>query len=126
MGCARLVVRELRKTDAPDVIVFYLSAISTAGAAAGCAWQGTRWIDSPLEGLMLLGTGVLGYATQLSVTAGLRYARAAPGSAMSYLAVVWTLGAGWLLFGEAPSQGQLAGVALICGSTLALVWLERR
>ena len=49
--------------------------------------------------------GLLGYGAQISLTYGLRSAKAAPAIATSYLSVVWGVLAGYFLFKEvcAPS-----------------------
>jgi hypothetical protein len=38
-GTAKMCVRELRSTEAPNVIVFYLAIISTLGALTGVVVQ---------------------------------------------------------------------------------------
>ncbi len=38
-ACAKMCVRELRKTDTANVSVFYLSLCSTIGATIGLGWS---------------------------------------------------------------------------------------
>ena len=49
---------------------------------------------------LLLMTGVAGYGTQICMTYALKFAKAAPALAMSYLSVVWGLLGGFYLFHE--------------------------
>lgn len=94
------------------------------GAAMGCAWGGFRMPRSYVEGLLLVSVGVCGYATQLASTSALAYAKAAPTTAMSYLTLVWSLPAGWILFHEVPTRESMAGAVLICSCTLLLGLFE--
>ena len=48
----------------------------------------------------LLTTGVAGYGTQICMTYALKFAKAAPALAMSYLSVVWGLLGGFFFFHE--------------------------
>jgi drug/metabolite transporter (DMT)-like permease len=52
------------------------------------------------EILTCLLVGLLGYGAQISLTYGLRSAKAAPAIATSYLSVVWGVLAGYFLFDE--------------------------
>ena len=56
-----------------------------------------------MEILTCVAVGVLGYGAQISLTHGLRSAKAAPAIATSYLSVVWGLLAGYFLFHEVQS-----------------------
>ena len=52
------------------------------------------------EILTCLLVGLLGYGAQISLTYGLRSAKAAPAIATSYLSVVWGVLAGYFVFDE--------------------------
>lgn len=52
-----------------------------------------------------MAVGLLGYGAQISLTHGLRSAKAAPAIATSYLSVVWGVLAGYFLFHEVRHQG---------------------
>ena len=54
----------------------------------------------PKEIFVCLLVGLLGYGAQISLTYGLRSAKAAPAIATSYLSVVWGVLAGYFLFKE--------------------------
>ena len=183
-GTAKMCVRELRSTEAPNVIVFYLAFISTLGALTGVVVQVRKqllsWFCSLLQAYKPLGfvhdsapvlsmsrpqaafsvpcpaisphklrqaaltafrracgaavfqpsicsqglffqdraggklvppthfreiftcllVGLLGYGAQISLTYGLRSAKAAPAIATSYLSVVWGVLAGYFVFKE--------------------------
>ena len=63
-ACAKMAVRELRKTETANVSVFYLSLCSTIGALCGCfgpkLWGMAGTVRVPhnaTEWLLMLGVG---------------------------------------------------------------------
>ncbi len=77
----------------------------------------------PREIFVCLLVGLLGYGAQISLTYGLRSAKAAPAIATSYLSVVWGVLAGYFLFKEvrhpvvaelAPSPSDTSYLRLKC------------
>lgn len=122
---AKLVVRQIGGSETADMIVLSLSVVAALLAAAGCVVQGGLQVPQLLQWVLLLGTGLAGYATQLSITVALQVTRqAAPAVAMSYLSVLWSLAIGYVVFGEFPSVQAGVGALLICGSTLLLALYE--
>lgn len=65
-------------------------------------------------------SGLSGYASQITLTMGLRRANAASAIALSYLSEVWALIIGTAIFHEVPTVLSLLGSAVIIGSTLVL------
>jgi drug/metabolite transporter (DMT)-like permease len=132
-ACAKMCVRELRKTETANVSVFYLSFCSTIGALCGCfgpkilGYTGSvRMPVNAVEWLLLIGVGTTGYGTQICMTFALQNAKAAPAIAMSYLSVVWSLLFGIGIFHEYPDGFMLIGALLICSCTLLLGIFERK
>lgn len=74
--------------------------------------------------------GISAYLFQVTMTMGLRRMKAAPSAAISYLSVVWGALAGVLIFNEYPTSLEIAGAAVICCATMAVVasegWQQRR
>ncbi|KAK9837654.1 hypothetical protein WJX74_002242 [Apatococcus lobatus] len=129
---AKMCVRELRFTDTPNVSVFYLGLCSSIGAVVGCTapklWgvaNTFRMPNAPVEWWLILGTGTSGYGTQICMTFALKYVKAAPALAMSYLSVVWSILYGYYIFGDVPTIWSLVGAVLICSMTLSLGVFER-
>lgn len=64
------------------------------------------------------------------MTMGLRRMKAAPSAAISYLSVVWGALAGFFVFNETLTAMEVAGSAVICLGTMAVVvsegWQQRR
>ena len=61
--------------------------------------------------------GLAGYGTQICMTYALKYSKAAPAIAMSYLSVVWGLLGGYFFFHEVCT---LHPAALHCALTLRI------
>ena len=64
------------------------------------------------------------------MTMGLRRMQAAPSAAISYLSVVWGALAGYFVFNEFLTAMEVAGSAVICLGTMAVVvsegWQQRK
>ena len=71
-------------------------------------------------------TGLAGYGTQICMTYALKYAKAAPAIAMSYLSVVWGLLGGYFFFQEVPNTLSICGAVLICSCTFMLGVFTRK
>ncbi|KAK9812242.1 hypothetical protein WJX73_006670 [Symbiochloris irregularis] len=132
-ACAKMCVRELRTTESPFVSVLYLSMCSFVASIVGCAIPAALKVPNSFRlpiGLkewgFLLGVGLASWGSQICMTNALRFARAAPALAMSYLSVVITLIYGYFVFNEIPTKWSGAGSALILSSTLAMGVFERK
>ena len=85
--CVRaLSVGEAGRSESMAAIVFSMGLVSAAGSGVGCVAL-SQYAAPRRAGtwLALAGNGVLGYANQVALTAGLQRANAAPAVAMGYL-----------------------------------------
>jgi drug/metabolite transporter (DMT)-like permease len=119
-GAAYTLVRKMRGTEHPIVIVSYLPLLgipmSLPFALADWTWpNATEW-------LVLIGVGVTTQLAQISMTRGLQLERTARATTAGYvqvaLAVLW----GAVFLGEIPDGWTLVGATTIIGSTLVLSW----
>jgi drug/metabolite transporter (DMT)-like permease len=117
-GSAYALVRKMRGTEHPIVIVGYLPLLSVPMslpfAIADWTWP-TGW-----EWLLLIGVGVTTQLAQISMTRGLQLERTARATTTGYLQVAFAILWGAVFLGEIPDGWTLAGAATIIGSTLAL------
>src|SRR5690606_19614763 len=117
-GFVYTVVRKLRETDAPNVIILYLSAVGVVGAlpfAGNWVWpEGADW-------LWLLGAGATTQFGQIALTRGLHLERAGRAMSVGYLQVVFAFVWGALVFGTIPDAASLLGAALIVASVLLVM-----
>lgn len=118
---AYVTVRRLRG-EAPMVIVFWFSAVSTL-LAFPLVLRNPVAPDLPTL-LVLLGVGLTTHVGQVLITYGFRLERAGRASAIGYLQIVFAAGWGWLLFREVPDAWTAAGAAVIVGCTMVLVRLH--
>jgi len=119
-GAAYTLVRKMRGTEHPLVIVFYLPLLSVPISLpfALMEWQ---WPNA-VEWALLLGVGITTQLAQVSMTRGLQLERTARATTTGYLQVAFAVVWGALLLGEIPDVWTLAGAVTIIGSTLVLSW----
>ncbi|HUQ81665.1 MAG TPA: DMT family transporter [Gemmatimonadaceae bacterium] len=119
-GSAYTLVRKMRGTEHPLVVVFYLPLISvpTSLPFALAEW---RWPNA-WEWALLVGVGVTTQLAQVSMTRGLQLERTARATTTGYLQVAFAVAWGALLLGEIPDVWTLTGAVTIIGSTLVLTW----
>lgn len=117
-AAAYVIVRKLRSTEHPLVIVFYFPLVSSLGSLPTAALTGLEW-PTPVEWLMLVfGVGVSAQLGQIFMTKGLHLERAGRATAFSYLQVVFAALWGLLVFGELPDALGITGALLVVAGTL--------
>lgn len=121
---AYVLVRQMRRTDRPEVVVFYLPLVTLPLSVPPVVAEAT-W-PSPLGWLFLFGIGVFTQAGQLFMTRALHVETASRASAMSFLQVVFAYLWGLLLFHEQPTPLGIAGSTLVAAGTVALARLSAR
>jgi drug/metabolite transporter (DMT)-like permease len=117
---AYVLVRKLRGTEVPLVIVFYFALVSVVSAVPIALLHGLIW-PTPAEWALLLGVGLTTQLGQVYLTKGLHLERAGLATTVSYLQIVFAIGWGWLFFAERPDLATWAGAALVIGSAVALL-----
>jgi drug/metabolite transporter (DMT)-like permease len=119
-GAAYTLVRKMRGSEHPLVIVAYLPLLgvpmSLPFALASWTWP------NALEWLLLLGVGVTTQLAQISMTRGLQLERTARATTAGYLQVAFAVLWGAIFLGEIPDMFTLVGAVIIIGSTLVLSW----
>ena len=115
-GLAYTLVRKLRATDAPLVIVFWLSAVG-AVVALPFALGGWAWPDGPTWGF-LLGAGAATLLGQVALTHGLHRLPAGQATAVGYVQIVFAFAWSGLVFGDTPGVWSGVGAAVVLASVL--------
>jgi len=117
-GAAYTLVRKMRGTEHPIVIVSYLPLLgipmSLPFALANWTWP------NAMEWLILIGVGMTTQLAQISMTRGLQLERTARATTAGYLQVALAVLWGAIFLGEIPNAWTLAGATTIIGSTLVL------
>jgi drug/metabolite transporter (DMT)-like permease len=113
-----VIVRELRRTEQPMVVVFYFPLIATPASIPFAVPDAV--LPSWYELGLLLAIGVVTHIAQVTMTKGLHLEKAGRATAVSYLQIVFAFILGMLFFDEFPNALSVAGAVLIVGSTIAI------
>jgi drug/metabolite transporter (DMT)-like permease len=110
-GMVYVLIRTLRTTEHPGVVVFYFPMVSVPFAAAFCVWE---WqAPTPLQWLYLLLSGLFSQIGQMGFTWALQREKANTVASLNYLGVLYALVFGYLVFGESHGLWALLGMALV-------------
>lgn len=115
---AYTLVRKLRETEHPLVVVFYfpLVAVPAVLPLAGPDWL---W-PTPWEWGVLLAVGLFTQVAQVYMTKSLHAEQAGRATAASYTQIVFAAFWGFLIFGEVPDLWVFCGALLVVAGTLLL------
>jgi len=121
---AQVTVRKLINTEATGAIVLYFSLTSVvlSFVTIPFGWA----LPTGTEAALLIGAGLLGGVGQIFLTESYRYAETGVIAPFEYVSMILSLAFGYLIFGEAPTIGMLAGAVLIVAAGLFIIWRERR
>jgi drug/metabolite transporter (DMT)-like permease len=111
MGLAYNIIRKLKNSEDPLVIMFYFPLITTPIVAIISAyiWKTPTWTDW----LVLVVIGVFTQFAQYFMTISYQNANLAKISSLSYLGIIYALIFGFVLFGETHPFLTLVGMLLV-------------
>ena len=121
-GSVTVAVRGMTKTEPTSTLLMWQMATLAIFHATLLVF-GFRW-PTPADAAMLMASGVANAAGQYLWTRSLLLAPAAAVSPFYYLTLVWALAIGFLVWGDVPTVGLVAGSAVVVGSGLFLLWHE--
>ncbi len=122
-AAAYTLVRKLRETEDPLVVVLYFPLVSVP-AALPVMWPNMVW-PSAVEWLLLLGIGITTQIAQIFLTWGLHAEKAARATAVSYVQILFATLWGIVFFAEYPDLATIAGATLIVAGVI-IVGRRRR
>lgn len=112
------VVRNLRTSEHPTVVVFYLPLVATVGSIPTMGIVDMAW-PTPYEWLLLIGgVSLCGQIALVLLTEGLNRARTGRAMPMTYLQIVFAALWGLLFFQEVPDLLTVVGAVLVVSGTL--------
>lgn len=117
-----LVLRELGRTEAAGVVVFWFTILSMI--PLGIAMPFVAQAHDALTWGLLLVIGLFGGIAQLCLTAALRWAPVSVVLPMDYTTIIWTTLLGVAIGENWPMATTWAGAALIVASGLYIAWRE--
>jgi len=117
-AAAYVVVRKLRETEHPLVVVFYFPLVSTIGSVPTAGFTNMEW-PTPYEWVLLIGgVALTAQIAQVLLTNGLHNERAGRAMAITYLQIVFAATWGMLFFREFPDLLSVLGALLVVGGTI--------
>jgi len=121
---AMVAIRRMTSTESATAIALYfqLTCMAVSLATLPFAWVTPSWNHL----LLLMLMGVLGGFGQLFMTNSYRFAQASLIANFDYVAMIWAILLGWLLFGELPAPAVYLGAAIVIGSGSFIAWRERQ
>ncbi|WP_318011092.1 DMT family transporter [Sphingobium sp. 3R8] len=117
-----LVLRELGRTEAAGVVVFWFTVLSMIPLDIAMPFVAQAH-DALTWGLLLV-IGLFGGIAQLCLTAALRWAPVSVVLPMDYSTIIWTTLLGVAIGENWPMATTWAGAALIVASGLYIAWRE--
>ena len=133
VGCNvafQILTRKLAASDDSTATIFLSAVTATVVSAAMLPWQDAwgGWPDTLTArelGLMAL-LGVLGIVGQWCFIRAYVWSSASFVAPLVYLQLFWSTTSGGWFFTQIPDALSLAGMALIAGSGVAIMWSETR
>ncbi len=93
------------------------------GAIIGFIFTLLNWqMPEPIDWLYILLLGVFTQLGQVNLTRSLQAENVARVSILNYIGVIYALGFGWILFGEAYGWSQFIGILLVIAGVLLNVF----
>jgi S-adenosylmethionine uptake transporter len=119
-----ILVRLVSRTESTISQMMATSLVFAIACAAMMPWF---WKTPDAEGWVLLALlSVVGMVGQYLVYEGFRYAPASSIAPIEYSGLIWAVLLGLTIWGEVPTQNVYIGALLIVGSSLGLIFWERR
>jgi drug/metabolite transporter (DMT)-like permease len=107
------------------VLLIYPSVIGTLMLSAAVPFvQSEGWYPTS-DLAAFVGIGILGTLGHLLFIQAFQRASASAIAPFTYVQLVWSTFAGWLVFGTFPDAWTLSGIIVIAGSGVVLTWYER-
>jgi drug/metabolite transporter (DMT)-like permease len=111
MGVAYNVIRKLKNTEHPLVIMFYFPFITIPFAAVASYYF---WVlPTGWDWVILLAVGLLTQFAQYFMTLAYQNAQLSKVASLSYIGIIYALGFGFFIFGESFSIMAYLGMALV-------------
>jgi drug/metabolite transporter (DMT)-like permease len=123
-GTVTIAVRGMARTESANTLVIWQLTVLTFfhGFLLFFGW---RW-PTPLHAALMFGTGFINAIGQWFWTRSLHLAPAAAVTPFYYLMLVWSLGIGFLVWGDVPTVSLLVGSAIVVATGLFLFLREAR
>jgi drug/metabolite transporter (DMT)-like permease len=117
--------RVLSRTDSTETTLFYSNFVGSVAAlpALPFVWKTPH---EPLVIALMILIGAFGSLGHYLLIAAHRLASASVLAPFIYSQLIWATAAGFLAFGQLPSEWTLAGAAIVIGSGLYILYREHK
>jgi drug/metabolite transporter (DMT)-like permease len=122
-GATMVMMRDLSRTESDLAVIVYFNIFLVAISASFAVptWQP---VSTTALGMIAVVAGLQLISQQLMMIA-FRLAPASVVAPVQYVQLLWSVAAGWLIFGVWPAGSVWLGAAIIVASGLYLIWSER-
>jgi len=117
--------RILARTDANETTLFYSNFVGSVAALPALPFVWTTPHEPIVIALMVL-IGALGSVGHYLLIAAHRLASATVLAPFIYSQLIWAIAAGYLVFGQLPSEWTLIGAAIVIASGLYILYREHK
>ena len=118
-----IFIRQMSTTEKSETIVFYFMTTCALVGAFTLIWN--RVPLSLMQVFWLVCSGLLGGIGQIFMTYCYRYAEPSLLAPFDYVAMVWAVALGYLIFAEVPEPIVMVGAGIVIAAGLFIVWRER-
>ncbi|HZB94294.1 MAG TPA: DMT family transporter [Stellaceae bacterium] len=117
-----IAVRRMTLTESSATLVAFQALIATALSLVllPFVWVTPGWLDA----LLMAAAGLCAGTGQFWWTQAFRFAPAAVAAPFSYLTMVWSVGLGYLVWGDEPSWMLVGGAVVVAASGLYILYRE--
>ena len=123
-GMAYTIIRKLKKSEHPLVIVMYFPLVTVPLAGAYAAWH---WVmPQGIEWLTLLGIGVLTQFAQYFLTKSFQEDEINKVASLKYLNILYALAFGYVFFEETFNLYTYLGMSLVVLGVILNIWFKQR
>ncbi len=119
-----IFIRQMSATEKSETIVFYFMLVSAIVSGITMFWHSAPLTLSLTFWLVL--AGILGGIGQICMTYSYRFAEPSLLAPFDYIAMVWAIVLGYVVFHEVPASLVLLGAGVVISAGLYIVWRERR
>ena len=117
------MIRKLKDTDHPLVVVFYFPvvALPIAGLLTYFKWVQPTWVEL----IILIGIGISTQIAQVNMTKALQMEEVGKVSIVRYLTIVYAIIIGYVFFKDDYGWTTILGIALVVLGVLLNLWFTK-
>jgi drug/metabolite transporter (DMT)-like permease len=117
-------IRQMSATEKSETIVFYFMGFCSAVGAISMIWWhvALNWEAAA----WLIAAGIMGGFGQIAMTFSYRYAEPSLLAPFDYIAMIWAVTFGFLIFSEVPALMVIIGASVVTAAGVFIAWREHR